>query len=179
MKRSRTKARSGELGDARDLLAARLNSGRSGRTLDRLERLLDLPRDIQDIISSPGPLKKCHGEKILRLPKREREALVESLLAGQPILEVLRRHKIIKPVTSKTPSQLGEELVKFFHVYGRKLSHHVEDLDRLQVRGGEVLDVLDCAVDFLTAWRDRKRDLHQRSVDAVRAACVSFRGRTN
>lgn len=178
IKRSHVPGDPDESGDARDLLAARLNCGKSGRSLDRLERLLDLPRDIQDMISS-GDLNKSHGEKILKLAEKTRERLFKSLRAGEPIVKVLRRHGVIKPATAKTPNQLGQELLNFLNHNLHQLRGRIQDLDRLQVRGGNDLDVLDEAVEFLVAWRDRKRGLSRQSVDAIRSALGDADHRTN
>ena len=165
---------SDETGDVRDRLAARLNSGKSGRSLDRLERLLGLPRDIQDMISR-GDLNKSHGEKLLKLPEKKRAKLLKSLRAGEPIVKVLRRHGVINPATAKTPNQLGQELLNFLNHNVEQLNQNMEDLDRLQVRGAGALRVLDESVDFLTTWRDRKQSLFEQSVDAIRPSCVGIR----
>jgi ParB/RepB/Spo0J family partition protein len=174
LKRSYVPDDSDETGDVRDRLAARLNSGKSGRSLDRLERLLDLPRDIQDMISR-GDLNKSHGEKILKLPEKKRDKLFNSLRAGEPVVKVLRHHGVINPATAKTPNQLGQELLDFLNHNVKKLDQNMEDLDRLQVRGAGALRVLDQSVDFLTAWRDRKQSLFGQSVDAIRPSCVGIR----
>ena len=76
----------------RDQLAARLNCGKSGRSLDRLERLLDLPLDIQHAISR-GTLTKSHGEKILRLAPDVQAAIARALREGIPARQVLRDYR--------------------------------------------------------------------------------------
>ena len=165
---------SDETGDVRDRLAARLNSGKSGRSLDRLERLLGLPRDIQDMISR-GDLNKSHGEKLLKLPEKKRAKLLKSLRAGEPVVMVLRRHGVINPATTKTPNQLGQELLNFLNHNVEQLNQNMEDLDRLQVRGAGALRVLNLSVEFLAAWRDRKESLFEQSVDDILPSCVGIR----
>ena len=147
---------------------------RPGEVAPRPVRLLDLPRDIQDMISR-GDLNKSHGEKILKLPEKKRDKLFNSLRAGEPVVKVLRHHGVINPATAKTPNQLGQELLDFLNHNVKKLDQNMEDLDRLQVRGAGALRVLDQSVDFLTAWRDRKQSLFGQSVDAIRPSCVGIR----
>jgi ParB family chromosome partitioning protein len=79
--------------DRRDRLAARLNCGKSGRSLDRLQRLLELPRDIQDMVSKKH-LNKYQAEKILRLPESKRNSLFVDLRFGERVPEVLRRYGV-------------------------------------------------------------------------------------
>jgi ParB/RepB/Spo0J family partition protein len=176
LKMSNVSSNGDEPGNIRDLLAARLNCGKSGRTLDRLERLLDLPRDIQDMISC-GELNKSQGEKLLKLPKKQRDESITSLREGEPVNVVLRRHGIIKSAPATTPSHRGQELLNFLHRYVGKLAQHIGDLDRLQVRGGQALAVLDDAIDFLTAWRDRKQTLREQSISEIEMSFPQVRMR--
>ena len=162
-----------EMGDLRDRLAARLRTGRSGRSLDRLERLLQLPRDIQDMITT-NLLNKHQGEKILRLAKPKQDDLFAELQRGEPVPDVLRRYGVIAPVTRKSPAQLGEDLLTFFRMNLPTVSREIQALDRLQVRGGDVVKLLDEATTFLAAWSNRKRLLGQQAIESMKSS-VSMR----
>lgn len=161
---------SGVGGDLRDQLAARLNCGKSGRSLDRLERLLDLPRVLQDCISR-GELTKSHGEKILRLPPDRQQAIAQAVQDGGPGKQILRDHGVISPPRPDTPADLGKDLLSFLDVYLPQLKQNLKALDRLQVRGGRTDTVLEDAASFFAAWRDRKARLRQQSINAMREKC--------
>ena len=161
-------------GDVRDRLAARLRSGKSGRSLDRLERLLKLPRDIQDMISADR-LNKFQAEKILRLPTAKRDAVISDLRREERVLDVLRRYNVIKPVTSKSAVEMGEELLRYFHSHLKELSRNIKSLDRLQLRGGDVVKLLDESTKFMSAWANRKRVLKQQALESVMSDSVPRR----
>lgn len=165
-------------GDVRDRLAARLNCGKSGRTLDRLERLLDLPRGIQDAISR-GDLTKSHGEKILRLPHDGQVEIEQRLGDGEVPRTVLQNFGLTRTSSSRTPVEIGTDLLKFFQSNLDDLREHRDQLDRLQVRGGDVIDLLDEAVDFLAHWRDRKRNLRSESIETLTFRNAGFRNPDN
>lgn len=155
-------------GDVRDQLAAHLNCGKSGRSLDRLERLLQLPRDIQDLIST-RQLNKDQGEKILRLPMKRQQEVFEALRTAENIPDVLRSFGIIKSNKRRTPTELGEELLGFFNRNLPAVRTSIESLDRLQVRGRDVVDLLDEATKFMTAWTQRKRELRQQEIKEIQS----------
>lgn len=153
-----------EPGDVRDRIAARLKAGRSGRSLDRLERLLRLPRDIQNMISE-SRLNKFQAEKILRLPEARRGQLFDELRTGRPVPEVLRKYGVTKAAIKKSAPELGEQLLRFFQLNLKSLSDELEALDRLQIHGGDVVTLLDDSTDFLLAWTERKKRLKQQAIE--------------
>lgn len=167
LKRTR-QSRDGGSGDVRDQLAAHLNCGKSGRSLDRLERLLQLPRDIQDLITNKQ-LNKDQGERILRLPKKRQQEVFEALRTVENTPDVLRRFGIIKSTKPRTPTELGEELLRFFNRNLPAVRTNIESLDRLQVRGRDVVELLDDATKFMTAWTERKRELKQQDIKEIQA----------
>lgn len=167
LKRTRSLERDSEGGDVRDCLATRLNCGKSGRSLDRLERLLQLPRDVQDMISH-GSLNKTQGEGILKLSQQDRAKLIGAFRSGEAVRVVLRRFGIVKSTTSKSAHDLGRELLAFFQKHLGELHGNLTKLDRVQVRGADANALLDAAVAFLTTWRNRKSELYERSLAAFR-----------
>lgn len=154
-----------QLGDGetvRDVLATKLNCRKSGRTLERLLQLLKLPRDIQCMISD-GRLNKSHGAKVLKLSPARREAVIQELRTRTDVVRVLREHQIVKPRHEKTTFELGEDLLRFYKANLPTLAKGLESLDRLQVRGHDVVALLDDATEFMIALRDRKRMLARQS----------------
>ncbi|MCA9031471.1 MAG: hypothetical protein KDA66_11720 [Planctomycetaceae bacterium] len=149
-------------------MAAHLNCGKSGRSLDRLERLLQLPRDIQDLISTKK-LNKDQGEKILRLSTKRQQEVFEALRSAGNIPDVLRHFGIIKSTRFRTPTQLGEELLGFFNRNLPAVRTNLEALDQLQVRGRDVIELLDDATKFMTAWSERKRELKQQEIKEIQS----------
>lgn len=154
-------------GDIRDRLAARLQCGKSGRTLDRLERLLDLPRDLQDAISQ-GTMNRSQGERILRLSPERQAEIAEVIRIGEPVREVLVDLDVVKPSRKKAPADFAQELLASLRRIIPLLENHLTELDRVQVGDGLALSVLNEAVGFLTSWRDRKQQLRNRSIEAIR-----------
>ena len=155
-------------GDFRDQLAAHLNCGKSGRSLDRLERLLHLPRDIQDLITDKV-LNKDQAEKILRLTKKRQQEVFEALRTAESIPDVLRRFGIIKSAKTRSPTELGEELLGFFNRNLPAVRTNIEALDRLQVRGRDVNELLEDAIEFMTAWKTRKRQLSRQAINELQS----------
>ncbi len=164
----KSRSRRGVSGDFRDQLAAHLNCGKSGRSLDRLERLLQLPRDIQDLITAKR-LNKDQGERILRLPKKRQQDVFEALRTTENISDVLRRFGIIKSAKARNPSELGEELLQFFNRNLPAFRTNIEALDRLQLRGRNVVELLVDATAFMTEWTKRKRQLKQQAIKEVQS----------
>lgn len=154
-------------GDLRDRLAARLMTGKSGRTLDRLVRLLQLPRDIQDMISR-NVLNKHQGERILKLPRATREALIVDLQSQEPVVDVLCRYGVITPTSRNSPQQVGEELLRFFRSHLQALRAEVESLDSVQIPGVDSLQLLDEAAKVLSIWAKRKRAFRRKSVVSLK-----------
>ena len=155
--------------DRRDVLAARMNCGKSGRTLERLEKLLELPRDIQDMITSKT-VTKDQGGRILKLSAEKREGLYAALRSGEDVKKVLLRFGVTEPKRSKTAADLGAELVRFLKKNVDYLEDTIEELDRVQVRDcDDVVGLLDRAANLLADWSDRKQRLHDIAIAEMRA----------
>ena len=126
-----------ERGDIRDRLAARLNCGKSGRSLDRLERLLDLPREIQDAISR-GELTKLDGERILKLSIRKQTRIATAIQKEEEVEPLLTQWGIRKRQREKTRQQVGKELLSVLRQTIPLLGGKINALDRVQVGNGMV-----------------------------------------
>jgi len=158
--------KSGDNGDLRDQLAARLGCDKSGRTMDRLVRLLDLPLPLQDAITR-GELTKDQGAKILKLPKAQQNEIAHHIEQGDTLKRVLCTHGVIEAPQAKSKTDIARELLHALKTNVGKLSGDVEDYDKIQVRGNDAIQVLDDAIDFLTRWRNRKASLRERSRDMI------------
>jgi ParB family chromosome partitioning protein len=77
--------------ELRDQLAARLGAGVSGRTLDRYERLLDAPREVQDAVVA-GQLTMGAALKVVTLPVAQRQLVAGEITAGTPAREAVQRY---------------------------------------------------------------------------------------
>ena len=76
-------------GEMRDVLALKLNCSFSGRNLDRLRRLLTLPKDVVEMISD-GRMKENHGHRLLAMSELDREDAFTCLRRGGKPLAVLK-----------------------------------------------------------------------------------------
>lgn len=77
-------------GDLRDRLAAKLG-GRSGRTLDRYERVLATPRAVQNAVSR-GDLGLTQALKVADLQTDEQDQIAQQILDGRPAKEVVAEY---------------------------------------------------------------------------------------
>ena len=155
-----------ESGDMRDILAARLGCGKSGRTLDRLLKLLELPRDIQDLITARS-LTKSQGHTLLRLPPKDREAAYGRLREGDSAKSVLAAYKEDCGAAAKQPCEIAQELLRSLSQHQDVLESHLQELDTVQLPGRDVLAVLDQSIHLLTSIRDRKILLHEQSMQQI------------
>ncbi len=160
-----------EKGEMRDVLATKLNCGVSGRSLDRLARLLELPRDIQDMISR-GELRKCHGEFLLKLATSKRENVIEQLRDSESPAMVMKCLRT-SPATASTETSPAKALRNLLD--GCKLLQACpSDFDTVQLPGRDVNIEIEAAIESLTTVRDRKRNLNVESLQ-----CVDENLRTN
>ncbi len=94
----------GEGGPLRDRLADRLNCPKSGRTLERLKRLLDLPTDIQELYSR-RKLSQSDAMKILNADRQTQEKVYARLRKGHLIKFALEQEGVIKSVNPRAPDE--------------------------------------------------------------------------
>ena len=145
---------SAEGGDMRDLLAERMNCGKSGRTLDRLLNLLDLPRDIQDMISNKS-LTKANAGVLLKLPQKIRTKVYGELRKGNDFQSAIRRYGRVSSAQEKSPAAQVEKPLTQLHQCAVMLGEDVTRLDSVRVKGVDLVEVLTDVADFLSGWRDR------------------------
>ncbi len=88
-----------QYGRLRDVLGRRL--GMSGRTLDRLVRILDTPMEIQEAFRR-GDLPVVIAEKVAGLPQEVQRGIAEELRQGGNAQQIVQAH-LIKKGVSKNP----------------------------------------------------------------------------
>lgn len=153
-------------GDLRDIIAERIGCGKSGRTLERQLRLLELPRDLQDMISR-GELNKSQGAKILELPKQEQERLVTSLRSDEPVKEVLTDYGIIRESDEETPEDVAVKMLRLLKQLVAMLQNDITKIDRVQVRGDSAIELIRQGAILFPEWHARKKKLRKASIDAI------------
>lgn len=151
--------------EARDWLAEKLGCGKSGRTLDRLVRLLELPMPVQHAISA-GVIKKAHGEKLLGLEEVKQHKFADSLAEGVDPTELLKEYGLISAPKGKKPATIAQDLIKKLKTDLPILMANIGELDRLQIRGADINNVLNDAAQFFSDWHDRKQELRAQSYEA-------------
>lgn len=151
-------------GEKRDVLAEKLNCGCTGRTLDRLKRLLELPIDMQERISR-GTMNRSQGEALLRLGQRERRLAIKRIRTGESPKLVLHSDKPNRsvPGSASAPTQVLRQLL---HGCSR-IEANQDDFDTIQLPGGDLIEKLDAAILTLTNYRDRKHGLRSASVQEI------------
>lgn len=141
--------------DLRDRLAARLGTKLSGRQLDRLERLLDLPRPIQDAISR-RELTKDHGRAILALPAANRQKIADALAAGKAAKSLVSEFALAPKACTQSPGEIAQDLLVLLAKHLPRLRKRIEDLDGLAVRGRNADKLIAEAAQFFGALKQRR-----------------------
>lgn len=137
----------------RDRLAERLGCGKSGRTLDRLEELLALPRDIQDMISRKQ-LSKSAGAKILKMDRDSRERFFKKVRSGYNPTRALAIFGLTNSTEAKSPIDVAEVLIRRVLRDLDYLRQHFDDIDSL-LDCEDTVESLGYITDFFNDWNDR------------------------
>lgn len=153
--------RKGRMGDSRDRLAARLGGRISGRQLDRLARLLDLPRPIQDAIAR-REMPQSLGHKILGLKIGNREKIAQCLEQGDGIEQIIEQFKLKQNPqrAPKLPADIGKEFFAFLNTHLGVLYKHVEQLDQGSYPS---IPVLERTAKLLAELLNRKRSRRKKT----------------
>ena len=88
--------------DLRDRIAKSLGE-KSGRVLQRVERILDMPRPIQDAFSAKE-INQKEALAFASLRKGQRQAAEQEILDGCPVKDVLRKYIPKAPAKKRPPS---------------------------------------------------------------------------
>jgi len=133
--------------------------GMTGRNLDRLENLLDLPRPIQDAVSR-RELTQAVALQIRNLPIVKQQEIAAAIAEGRPAKEV------VAPFFSSSdnePVLRGQRYARFM----RQLENAVDDLmphvDHVAgTLSGPTVALLDRGIDLLEELRDRESEVEQK-----------------
>lgn len=132
-------------GDLRDWLAESFQT--SGRNLDRLRQLLDLPRSIQSAISN-GALPKSLARHLLALDIEKQQEAAARIAAGEPPRAVVKELAPHPPRRQRWPGTAFQELLRALRAALADLDGHLNKLaptdDDRQVllQGRELIDQL-------------------------------------
>jgi hypothetical protein len=156
--------------DIRDQIAERLGGHYSGRSLDRYEQILDMPRVVQDaVISKELPLTLA--VKITKLGKARKQAIAERIGAGEPAKEVVQQY--VGPrgnsggnYSQSSPHALYRRLVASLSEGIEGLPQYVEDVAG-SIRGSnEVIAVLERSSELIGRLREAEISCRDGAFDA-------------
>lgn len=143
----------GKHGERRDLIAAELNVGLNGSSLDRIARLVQLPSAVQGAISSRR-ITQTLGQAILRLARETQQAIAVDLDAGIRRAELVAKYNLGARVEQTDELRFLRSL---FQLY-RKLSSEPERFDIRILRDNSRIDLgqmLDRVIDVMDQLRAR------------------------
>jgi ParB/RepB/Spo0J family partition protein len=152
--------------DRRDYLSQKLNLRKSGRTLERLTKLLNLPVDIQQLITE-GVLTKSQGALILRQPDELKNKIYSKLRSGHQARDVMGEiHS-----SNRMGQSVEENAAKVIRLLSRSLpvlEKNLRKLQRLQVSSLDIVYVLDRSIAFFSKLRDRKLKARESAVSEMK-----------
>lgn len=126
--------------DLRDQLAKTLHM--SGRNLDRLRRLVDLPMEIQREVSESRLSIKAAG-KIALLPVGQQQQFVRELFEGENAEEIAQRYLSQGKPKQKSASQAFDEFVRLIRKAQEVLDGRLEELKEVYMVEGQIEVILD------------------------------------
>jgi len=145
----------------RDVVASALNSTLSGRTLERRERLLELPRDFQDLYSA-GQLTQQKAEMILSQDRTTRNQIYEAFRKHGYLDRALKdvgllstRKRSASDVVQKTLDRLCREV--------SKIHYRLSDFDEFFAESECHCDSVDYLADFFHRWQQHIEDSKDQS----------------
>lgn len=157
--------------DIRDRIAARLGGHYSGRTLDRYEQVLDMPRAVQDaVIAKQLPLTLA--VKITKLRQANKQAIADRIEAGEPakavVAEYVRpRNKSGSNGLQDDPRDLYRRLVDSLNEGVEGLPQYVDDVAGEAGDSTEVITILERSSKLIMRLRDAEYAYHEGMFDAL------------
>lgn len=157
--------------DIRDRIAARLGGHYSGRTLDRYEQVLDMPRAVQDaVIAKQLPLTLA--VKITKLRQAHKQAITDRIEAGEPAKTVVEEY--VRPRNKSGGNGLQDDPRDLYRRLVDLLSEGVEGLPRFadDVAGEagdstEVITILERSSKLITRLREAEYAYREGMFDAL------------
>jgi ParB/RepB/Spo0J family partition protein len=126
-----------EQGDLRDRLGRRL--GKSGRTLDRLLRIIECtPLEVQDAVER-GKLPMTLALQVASLGNHQRDELAQAIHAGEDVKTVVTRYLKQAPRRRRTAMTLAERLLKHLSAAVHELGPRVGEIHTITSGGQQTL----------------------------------------
>ena len=144
--------------DIRDRIAERLGGHYSGRTLDRYEQILEMPRSVQDaVIGKDLPLTLAL--KIARLNRVQQQEIADHIEAGEQAKEVVKKYVGPRPTAESnsdrtTPHAVYRRLVDCLHEGLEILPQQVECVAGVIQETESLVDVLERSQVLLAGLRE-------------------------
>jgi ParB/RepB/Spo0J family partition protein len=133
--RGRLSAR--EQGDLRDRIGSRL--GKSGRTLDRLLRIIECtPLEVQDAVEL-GQLPMTIALQVASLRNDQRNELAQAIRADGNVKTVVTRYLKQAPRRHRTATILAERLLKHLRAAVHELGPRVKEINTITSGGQQTL----------------------------------------
>lgn len=134
--------------ELRDALAAQLNCGLTGRTLETLAKLLNLPEPVLRAI--PHRVTKNVALQILERPTSTQEAIAKDLQSGMSREALLGKYQLIRCGAHKSTQALFAELLRLTAKLLSLSLVDAADLALVEVRGLDATHVLGKGIQLLT-----------------------------
>jgi ParB/RepB/Spo0J family partition protein len=164
-------------GDLRDHLARLMGRGRSGRTLDRYERILDAPREIQDAVDA-GSVPRSMAERAIALSEADRSSLVAEIQAGGHPSEVLAAY--LRPAAGsgvERARKIYRKLLLNLRTATPILKSHRAKLAGQAFEPGEAAEIIARSMQILTSLGEAERRLNRRVRARIASLAARFRTR--
>jgi hypothetical protein len=147
--------------ELRDAIAAHLHCGLTGRTLESLAKLLDLPEAIQRAI--PHRVNKRLAFEILKLPPQTQDEIASSILAGISRAELVRKYGFVGTGRLRNAPAAFAVVLKLLSTMASSALVDADELARVDVQGLDVQSVLDESVELLERVLARRREMSEKS----------------
>jgi len=155
--------------DIRDQIAERLGGHYSGRTLDRYEQILNMPRALQNaVIAKAIPLTLA--VKLARLSRARIQSIADRIDAGEPARSVVE--EFVRPgertedrVSQPSPVALYRQLVDSLSDSVEHLPRYVEDVAGFARDSTEVIAVLERSAQLIEHLRQAEIALQDNAFD--------------
>lgn len=145
-------------GDLRDRVAAKLGS-RSGRTLDRYLRLLELPVAIQNAFEDKQ-LPLTRALQVLKLSEQNQHELAGEIEDGAPIRETVARY--LGGPQGPSSSDQYRKLILLLENAGPVLTRDIEQIAGNGAYAHQAIPALERAVDLLPRLLKLERGIHEK-----------------
>ena len=145
--------------EIRDVVAAKLNFGLSGRQLERDEKLLDLPQAIQVAVEAET-ITKSLALQVLQLPEAVQQQIATGLGSGA-LTAIMVQHTFLKSRTTSPQAALHRLLKVLRQVIPVIEANPDEVAERAQARRGAI-ETIATGIETLNCVQERCEQLNAR-----------------